>query len=193
MKLILERKWSNESITHGVLSLEGTNFKCYTLELRTPTESLPAGIMANSIAIPCGTYNLKTAPFKGYPIFPKFPKIVGFFKIGFTNAIGYGEVYPGGIAIGTQFTDDYNITGWDRASHILANYTEDYIRDNLHLKKDQREEFLIEIKLSPKFERREGSYRQYEEDMFNPEMEDFVSDWDNEEEEEDNDEESDEL
>lgn len=104
MTFILTREYGNRLITRGTLTVEGSQFRCKTMELRAPehSEALNKGIRH---AIPCGTYKL------GFvcdmiPMTPITPIIRGAGRAVFTQTTRYQDMKRCAISLATSVSDD---------------------------------------------------------------------------------------
>lgn len=176
MKLILERKWTDDSTTHGVLSIEGTNFRCLTLELADRgKEDNKGSWIPYREALPPGTYQLRVEMMYMLMCFPTFYSIANFTP-NFSDAKTITQLNCGDIAVGTTYEGDYEIRGNERAIHILARYAERYREANFNKKRNEREEFVLEVRRSEGFDRREGSWEAYQKAQYESENENLIED-----------------
>ena len=177
MKIIIERIWSNASITHGVLTIEGTGFRCHTMELGVPQQAVAKGLLVIDKALPEGTYPVFTNERYGFPSFPRIWKVPGYTTCRFTNISKADDLCAGQVSIGTEWENPYLIKGFDLAAMILCGYIDEWLAGNCLSKASTRNHIELQITRSPYFVQRTDSYEDFRRGQRSGMSEDFVGDY----------------
>lgn len=123
VRVILKRTHVLENHIKGYMTIEGTNFSCYTLEAKDITGHHPHNPIF-TYALPKGKYRLVIGPYKIYPLTP-FIKHRPYINISFTDSDD-GRVRPGCVAIGSCFLSGRTLVGSNKVFDAL----EDVIKAN---------------------------------------------------------------
>lgn len=112
-KIIITRTHILNDVMKGYVTIEGTNFSCYSLEAQCVDGHRPINPQF-AYALPCGEYKIRMGYYGVYPIVPKIiaPK---YHSIGFIEQDSSIKVRPGCVAVGTKFLTDRILDGAEKA------------------------------------------------------------------------------
>lgn len=104
MKIIISRIYGNVDFTIGIATIEGCNFRCYTLERRSADHSSAAN-KRNNHAMPCGDYEFKLASTRLSPMTPRSGVIKGYGRITIVKTSSFDNLGTGDIAFFSSYPD----------------------------------------------------------------------------------------
>lgn len=100
----------------GYMTIDGTNFSCYTLEAKSIKGHNPSNPIF-SYALPLGVYKIKLKPYKFYPVCPFF-ECKPYINIGISD-MEDSRIRPGCVQIGTKFIGERTLIGFEEVMNAL--------------------------------------------------------------------------